>query len=118
VTLTATIVGQLENSRMRYPPIPPSRDFDFMITEGEGIYTTLIMDLIDDDNQGRFDGPTPPFRFPFDRVTGYTISDIEAVIGGSNNIQSLNQNLRNRYPNNPTRFVHDELFQQYENLAR
>jgi hypothetical protein len=113
VTLTATIVGQLEKSRMRYPPRPPFRDFNFMITEGEGIYTPLIMDLIDNTNQG-----VGNINRPFDRVTGYTISDIEAVIGGSNNIQSLNQNLRNRYPNDPTRFVHDELFQQDENLAR
>jgi hypothetical protein len=102
---------------LRYPQNNPwdQLDFDWMRTEGEGegIYTPLIMDLIDNTNQG-----VGNINRPFDRVTGYTISDIEAVIGGSNNIQSLNQNLRNRYPNNPTRFVHDELFQQYENLAR
>ena len=68
---------------------------------------------MDNTNQGLTDNTRP-----FDRVSGYTIAQIEAVISNSSNIQNLRDNLRNRYPNNATRGFLDELFEQYINLSR
>ena len=79
----------------------------------------MIIKLIDDDNQAINDiTGVDDTDFPFDRVSGYTIAQIEAVIPNSSNIQNLRDNLRNRYPNNPTRGFLDELFEQYINLSR
>lgn len=104
-------------TRLRYPNHNwwANQDFAWMRDPegGEGQYTPLIIDLIDNTNQGLTNNSRP-----FDRVSGYTISQIEAVIPTSSNIQNLRDNLRNRYPNNPTREFLDELFDQYINLSR
>jgi len=102
-------------TRLRYPNHNwwANWTFEDMRTDGENQYTPLIIDLIDNINQG-----TTNTTRPFDRVTGYTISEIEAVIGASDNIAELRDNLRNQYPNNPTRDFLNELFEQYINLTR
>ncbi len=105
-------------TRLRYPNHNwwANVDFDWMTSPspaGDNQYTPLIIDLMDNTNQG-VTGNTRPF----DRVSGYTIAQIEAVVSNSSNIQNLRDNLRNRYPNNPTRGFLDELFEQYINLSR
>ena len=86
--------------------------FEWMRTTGENIYTPLVIDLIDTDNQGLFDNTRP-----FDRVGGYTIAQIEAVLGSCGNIEGLRNNLRDTY-DNPSEVFLNELFTQYINLAR
>jgi len=53
-----------------------------------------------------------------DRVSGYTITQIEAVLSNSNSLPSFRENLRNRYPHNPSRVHLNELFDQYIRLSR
>jgi len=104
-------------TRLRYPNHNwwANVDFEWMRSRGKGEnqYTSLIIDLIDNENQGLTDR-----KRPFDRVDGYTIAQIEAAISNSNNILALRDNIRNRYPNNPDRAFLVELFEQYINLAR
>ena len=102
-------------TRLRYPTHNwwANSSFRWMREEGEGDYTPLFIDLIDSDNQGLND-----ISRPFDRVSGYTIAQVEDVIGTCNNINSVRNNLRNRYPNNSTMSFIDELFEQYINLSR
>jgi hypothetical protein len=88
--------------------------FDWMTdpNKGDSDYTSLIVDLIDDQNQGTFD-----INVPFDRVTGYTISKIENVLEPSANIVDLRENFENNYDKLDEPFL-VELFDQYINFSR
>ncbi|WP_053405038.1 hypothetical protein [Persicobacter sp. CCB-QB2] len=101
-------------TRLRYPNHDQWENvsFEWMRNEGEGNYTPLIIDLIDNVNQGA----TNTAR-PFDRVTGYSIREIEAVLSRCKNIAQLQNELDARYNKNSDEFL-DELFEQYINLER
>ena len=79
---------------------------------GGSKYTPLVIDLIDNTNQGAGN-----IAFPFDRVTGYTIAEIEAVLRDCASIRELRDQLLRRY-DKPTDQYLNELFDQYINLRR
>lgn len=83
-----------------------------MINWGERNYTSIIIDLIDTYNQGEMD-----INYPFDRVSGYTISDIESVLSNSGRLLELKENLKNNFEN-PSEIFLDELFDQYISFTR
>ena len=70
-------------------------------------YTPIIIDLIDNIYQ-RSSGAMKPY----DRVSGYTLWQIERAVAASQNLNDLKNNLRNMY-NNPTEGFLDELFANY-----
>jgi hypothetical protein len=80
---------------------------------GNNEYTSLIIDMIDQQNQGLID-----INFPFDRVQGYTISQIEGQLEESADIADLRDNVFNGVVDNPTRGFLNELFNQYINFSR
>lgn len=95
--------------RLRYPNYNSISkvSFQWIIDEGEREYTPVIIDLIDDFNQNKIFS-----NAPIDRVTGYSISEIESVLGTSKNLEQLRNNLQNKY-DKPTDAFLNELFQQY-----
>lgn len=86
--------------------------FEDIKTDGESKYTALIIDLIDTYNQGNFVSTRP-----FDRVQGYTISQIESVLANCSNLADLRDRLKSKYDNQSEAYF-DELFNQYISLSR
>jgi hypothetical protein len=80
---------------------------------GNNEYTSLIINMIDQQNQGLID-----INIPFDRVQDYTISQIEGQLEESANIADLRDNVFTGIVNNPTRGFLNELFDQYINFTR
>jgi hypothetical protein len=81
--------------------------------QGNNEYTSLIIDMIDRDNQGLND-----LNRPFDRVQDYTISQIEGQLEESANIVDLRDNVFNSMAYHATRGFLNELFDQYINFSR
>ncbi len=100
--------------RLRYPSHNwwATVTFNWMTTDGENQYTPLVMDLIDNSNQG-----ASTTSRPYDRVSGYTISQIEDVLEDCDDIMDLRDELRTNYANS-TEIYLNELFDQYDRLAR
>ncbi len=101
-------------TRLRYPRHNAFENLTFrwMRTTGESQYTSLIIDLMEGNNQGVTDT-----SFPFDRVNGYTLAQIESGLDVCDNIQDLETRLRNDHTNTSEQFL-NELFTQYINLSR
>ena len=78
----------------------------------ESVYTPLIVDLIDDYNQG-----VDQRELPYDPVSGYTLQQIEQVLPNCKTILDLRDELKANY-NNATEQHLDLLFNQYQNLSR
>jgi len=74
-----------------------------------GIYTPIIIDLIDDFNQ---DAEYPNYDMVDDKVSGYTIGEIEKAIKNTGTLTVLKQNLIALY-DNPTEQYLDDLFTFY-----
>ncbi len=110
-------------TRLRYSDHDDYDDltFEWMTNPNQGNrrYTSLIVDLVDTENQGDSGVVwTDPLIFkdaPFDRVFGYTLEEIEGVLGDCQTLQCLRDNLKNTY-DNATEDQLDELFTQYINL--
>lgn len=86
-------------TKLRYPNYIgiSLNSFEDMRTSLDGAYTSLVIDLVDDLNQASFFGNAT--EYPLDLVTGYTMAQIEAVLGDCDNIFDLKQLLEDRYEN-------------------
>ncbi|MDO5637303.1 MAG: hypothetical protein Q4G18_08640 [Myroides sp.] len=78
-------------------------------TAGERFYTSGGYDMLDNFNQ-REHG----VEFPVDRVSGYTLPQLEAALVRAETWQDWRNNIKRMYPNNPTREFLDELFANWE----
>ncbi|MDN5201218.1 hypothetical protein QQ008_07590 [Fulvivirgaceae bacterium BMA10] len=102
-------------TRMRYSSHNTFANLSFSTIRGVGKYNTpIFIDCIDHLNQG-----FGPFKqdFAFDRVSGYTISQLEAVLQNSRDLNQWKDNLKSSY-SNPTEKYLDELVTQYIELKR
>ncbi len=77
---------------------------------GNRYYTSVGFDMTDDFNQ-RVNG----FAYPIDRVSGYTLTQLEQALVGARSWWQWRDNIKNRY-NNPTEIYLDELFNNWEYL--
>ncbi|MBC6425339.1 MAG: hypothetical protein GDA51_02470 [Ekhidna sp.] len=73
---------------------------------GKPIYTSIVVDMIDDENQRITKGGT---QYPMDRVSGYTIQQIEAGLRGATSWNGWRDNMRSRHSNSTKNFL-NELF--------
>jgi hypothetical protein len=78
---------------------------------GNNKYTPVIIDLLDNDNQGGCCSTT----LPIDVINGYTIKNIEDVLSSCSNLQDLRNMLTNTYEI-PQEAQLNAFFAQYINL--
>lgn len=81
-------------------------------TADERIYTSLVVDLMDDHNQREFFATLGPDRgdpYPQDRVSGYSIAQIENSLDGASSWNEWRDKLKSEHDNLTEDFV-DELF--------
>ena len=83
-------------------------NFTWIKNEGEGLYTPLVVDLRDGINQYGAD-------LPIDRVSGYSLYQIEQALKGCTTLAQWRDRLKSMY-SNPTSVYLDELFDNYINL--
>ncbi len=69
-------------------------------------YTPLVIDLVDNLNQNTLINTN---NLPIDRVSGYTLRQIQAALKGSRNLNEWKDKLVNNY-NNPTEQFIDDVF--------
>lgn len=74
-------------------------------------YTSAGIDLTDDFNQRSVNG----YAYPIDRVSGYTLKQVESALYGARSWWQWRDNLKNRF-DNPTEQYVDELFNNWEPL--
>jgi len=80
---------------------------------GNGGYTPIVVDLIDDYNQRAemYDN-----AYPIDRVKGYTLKQLEDALYDAYLWKSWKEKIESKYPVNPTRIYLNELFENYKNI--
>jgi len=77
------------------------------------IYTSAGIDMIDDENQ-RAD-TRGNINYTQDRVKGYTINQLENAMINATSWNEWKENIKSKYPSNPTRIYLDELFANWNN---
>jgi hypothetical protein len=77
---------------------------------GNGGYTPIVVDLIDDYNQRAKKGSA----FPIDRVKGYTLKQLEDVLYDAYTWNKWRDKIKSKYPDNSTKGYVDELFKNYK----
>jgi hypothetical protein len=94
----------LNNSNYSYP-------WNLQITkiEEQPFYTSVGYDLIDDFNQRSIYG----IQRPQDRVSGYTIKQVENSLKNTNSWSEWKENVKSQNPTNPTNQYIDELFNNW-----
>jgi hypothetical protein len=73
------------------------------------IYTSIVVDMIDDENQRFTRGHNGSVAYPQDRVGGYSIQQIEHGLLGASTWNEWRNNMINRHEN-PTEGNLNELF--------
>ena len=93
-----------------YRNFPNNRNNKQLFTISEqNHYTSGGYDMIDDFNQSAiYDN-----RFPVDRVSGYTLKQLEQSLIGARVWGQWKDNIKNRY-DNPTEIFLDELFNNWQ----
>lgn len=76
------------------------------------IYTSIVVDMIDNENQRFTRGHNGSIAFPQDRVSGYSILQIEQGLRGATSWNEWRNNMINRH-NNPTEGSINELFSNW-----
>ncbi|WGH74544.1 hypothetical protein P8625_10615 [Tenacibaculum tangerinum] len=79
-------------------------------TYRQPFYTSLGYDMIDNINQRSVHGSL----FPLDRVSGYTINQLENALRGATSWHGWRDNIKAQTSNNPTENYVDELFNNWE----
>jgi len=72
-------------------------------------YTSAGYDLIDTINQRNLNG----ILYPVDRVSGYTIKQIENSLKNTNSWGEWKEHIKQQNPSNPTNQYIDELFNNW-----
>ena len=75
------------------------------------IYTSIIVDLMDNENQRYRWG----IKYPMDRVSGYTIKQIENALRGARSWNQFRDRVKNINPSNHDNAQIDELFANWYN---
>ncbi len=89
--------------------------FDRMKGDLEGKYTPLVIDLMDTENQRATRGGSS--NYPIDRVSGYTIVQIEKALKNAKNLTQWCQNVATQKAiSNADRNLLQELFNNYINM--
>jgi hypothetical protein len=73
------------------------------------IYTSIVVDMIDDENQRFTRGHSGSIAYPQDRVGGYTIQQIEEGLLGATTWNEWRNSMINRH-DNPSEGNLNELF--------
>jgi hypothetical protein len=94
----------LNNSNYSYP-----RNYQDFTIMNQPFYTSVGYDLIDSFNQRNTYGTLSPQ----DRVTGYTINQIENSLKNTNSWGEWKENIKRQNPNNTTNQYIDELFNNW-----
>ena len=85
----------------------------FNARDNDLIYTSIVVDMIDNCNQrdacNRFSTANNTNQFPQDRVSGYTIRQVEQGLRGARSWNAWRNNMRDRYHNGTEGFL-NELF--------
>ncbi|MDE0471349.1 MAG: hypothetical protein OXH57_05360, partial [Ekhidna sp.] len=90
------------NSDYRY-----DENYQDQTIKGKPIYTSIVVDMIDNEDQrSEYNGDT---AYPSDRVSGYTIQQIEAGLKGATSWNGWRDNMRNKHNNSTKNFI-NELF--------
>jgi hypothetical protein len=97
-----------DNFQRRGTSNPSNSDNDAFLKA----YTPIVVDLIDDENQRLTRTPLFGINLPIDRVTGYSILQIENTLSNSDNFAGWRNQLFDRY-NNPTEANLTELFNNW-----
>ncbi len=109
-------------TRLRYSDHDDYDDltFEWMTNPNQGNrrYTSLIVDLVDTENQGINSAGETIVDRPNDILSGYTLEEIEDVLGNCQTIICLRDNLRNSYDNFPSENSLNVHFDQYINFSR
>ncbi|MBB1193024.1 hypothetical protein DNC80_04990 [Flavobacterium sp. SOK18b] len=113
---TVEIVMTLQRYNVRFinPTYTVYRDLRFNNYQDRRItanrfYTSVGFDMMDDFNQRLIYGTE---EFPIDRVSGYTLTQLEFALVGAKSWLQWRDNIKNRY-NNPTEIYLDELFNNW-----
>lgn len=77
------------------------------------IYTSIVVDMIDAENQ-RLTRHRGSLEFPLDRVSGYSILQVEQGLRGATTWNSWRNNMIIRH-DNPTENLMNELFRNWHN---
>lgn len=86
----------------------PIRNFQLQRKADENFYTSAGFDMIDNINQRNLYGSA----YPIDRVSGYTIKQLENGLRGTKSWKQWRDNIKNKY-SNPTEQYLDELFNNW-----
>ena len=81
-------------------------NYQYQTIKEKPIYTSIVVDMIDDENQ-RITNRS--IAYPLDRVSGYTIQQIEAGLRGATSWNGWRDNMRNKHNNSTKNFL-SELF--------
>lgn len=101
-------VNDLQSLRLQNAPTP--NPFD-VVNWGERKYTPVVIDLIDEINQrANNSGNTD---FPIDRVSGYTIRNIEDALVQKRTMEAWRDQIKANKPSGVTDALLDELFDNY-----
>lgn len=95
---------------LRIPNYEYTENYQNYRIPGRNIYTSLVVDLIDNENQRNTRGHAGNTDFPLDRVSGYSIQQIERALTGAESWNSWRDRIIRIDPNNPTRNRVNELF--------
>lgn len=100
---------------IRNPDIDNSGNKQFFTINDENHYTSAGWDMMDDFNQGSstLSGGYGS-QYPFDRVSGYTIDQLEYALRGARSWWEWRDNIKSRY-DNPTEEYLNELFANWPN---
>lgn len=79
--------------------------------KGNGGYTPIVIDMIDNHNQRDYYGST---AYPIDRVSGYTLKQLEDALYGAYTWSAWRDKIRSKYPSNSSRTFLNELFSNYK----
>lgn len=87
---------------------------ELLAPEWGGVYTPIFIDLIDNENQRVVYGNNST-DYPIDRVSGYTLEELESALYSNSTLNDIKEYLRNTY-NKPSENWLDELFENYNVL--
>jgi len=85
---------------------------ELLAPEWGGLYTPVFIDLIDNENQREIYQNND---YPIDRVSGYSLQQIESSLKTNSDLESIKTYLLNTYDNSTETYM-DELFNNYINL--
>lgn len=95
-----------------YPSVDNS-SFTSMVTDGKGLYTSVILNLLDSQDESPRGND-----YPIDKVEGFKLREVENELKNCGDLTDLRRLLYDHYPTNRTRHHLKTLFDQYKDFTR